>query len=73
MGRLAIIGEQTTVVGFALAGALVLTAEDESAVRAAWDGLPDDVDVVILSSAAAAGLGPARTGRSTPLRVVMPA
>lgn len=72
MGRLAVLGERTRVAGFALAGALVLPAEDETAVRAAWAELPADVEVVILTPAAAAALVAPGPEVATPLQVVMP-
>jgi vacuolar-type H+-ATPase subunit F/Vma7 len=72
MGRLAVIGEPSSVVGFELAGTLVLEADGPDAVRAAWDGLPDDVVVVILSRAAAAVLDTTGASRLTPLRVELP-
>ncbi len=72
MGRVAVIGEGTAVAGYALAGALVLPAEDAPAVRAAWDRLPDDVDVVVLTAAAGDALGPRRHTTRPPLAVVMP-
>ena len=40
MGQVAVIGEGTAVAGYALAGALVVPAEDAPAVRAAWTGSP---------------------------------
>jgi vacuolar-type H+-ATPase subunit F/Vma7 len=70
-GRVAVIGEQPRVQGFALAGALVLVADDEAAVRSQWAALPADVPVVVLTPAAAQALG-----QSIPdvrrLTVVMP-
>lgn len=72
MGRVAVIGEHTAVAGYALAGALVLPAEDDDAVRVAWSGLPDDVEVVVLTPRAARALGAARTAKLLPLTVVMP-
>ena len=72
MGRVAVIGEETAVSGYALAGVLVLPAEDDAAVHGAWSSLPDDVQVVILTSAAARTLGGARTANVLPLTVVMP-
>lgn len=72
MGRVAVLGEETTVAGYALAGAVTLCAEDAQAVRAAWAELPDDVDVVVLTQRAAQALGPARTATMHPLTVVMP-
>ncbi len=72
MGRVAVIGEHTAVAGYALAGALVLPAEGEDAVRDAWSGLPDEIDVVVLTPRAARALGAARTATLLPLTVVMP-
>lgn len=72
MGRVAVIGEETEVSGYALAGVLVLPAEGDDAVHGAWSSLPDDVDVVILTAAAARTLGGARTAKMLPLTVVVP-
>jgi vacuolar-type H+-ATPase subunit F/Vma7 len=72
MGRVAAIGEHTAVSGYALAGVLALPAEDDEAVRDAWSGLPDDVQVVILTDRAARTLGDVRTAKLLPLTVVMP-
>lgn len=72
MGRVAVIGEGTAVAGYALAGALVLTAEDAAAVRSAWAGLPDDVVVVVLTAAAERALGPGGATTRPPFAVVMP-
>ena len=57
MSRAAVIGEAVRAEGFALAGALVFTAEDQDAARAAWRSLPADVAIVMLTSRAAAWLG----------------
>lgn len=72
VGRVAVIGEETAVAGYALAGAVVVPAEDAAAVREAWNGLPPDVEVVLLTSRAAQSLGPERTRTMHPLSVVMP-
>jgi vacuolar-type H+-ATPase subunit F/Vma7 len=56
MARVAAIGERFRVQGFALAGAAVHAAEDAPAVLAAWDALPADVAVVVLTPAAARAL-----------------
>jgi vacuolar-type H+-ATPase subunit F/Vma7 len=53
MSRMAVIGEGVRVQGFALAGALVLAAEDAAAARAAWRSLPPDVAVAVLTPRAA--------------------
>lgn len=72
MGRVAAIGEHAAVSGYALAGVLVLSAEDDDAVRGAWNSLPDDVQVVILTDRAACSLGDVRTADLLPFTVVMP-
>jgi vacuolar-type H+-ATPase subunit F/Vma7 len=72
MGRVAVIGEETAVSGYGLAGAVVVPAEDAPAVVDAWDALAADVEVVVLTARAAQALGPARTGTMSPLTVVMP-
>lgn len=59
MPRAAVIGEAVRIAGFALAGALVLPAEDAEQARAAWRALPDDVAVLLLTGRAAAWLGDA--------------
>lgn len=69
MARIAAIGERARVQGFALGGAVVLTAENPDEVRDAWAGLDAEVAVVILTARAAAALPMEEDG---PLRVVMP-
>jgi vacuolar-type H+-ATPase subunit F/Vma7 len=49
MGTVAAIGEQVRVAGFALAGVTVFTAEAPDTVRKAWRGLPEGVELVILT------------------------
>ena len=74
MGRVAAIGEQTRVGGLALAGVVVLVADDAPAVRRVWHSLPDGVDLVILTPAAAEALesDTATSGGRRPLTAVMP-
>ncbi len=72
VGRVAVIGEETAVAGYTLAGAVVVPAEDVPAVMEAWNGLAADVEVVLLTSRAARALGPERTETLHPLTVVMP-
>ena len=72
MARVAVLGEEVSVQGYALAGADVLAADDADAAREAWDALPDDVAVVIVTPEAAAALGPERVDGLHPLVVVMP-
>lgn len=70
MARIAVIGESGKVLGFGLAGAIVLPAEEPEAVLEAWQSLGEDVAVVVLTSRAARTLA-GRTA-SWPLTAVMP-
>ncbi len=72
MGRVAVIGAGARVAGYALAGATVIPAESAAAARQAWDALPPDVAVVILTPEASRALPPERPVNATPLVVVMP-
>ncbi|MFJ8113327.1 hypothetical protein [Streptomyces sp. NPDC096132] len=56
MGRVAALGERSRVAGLALAGAVVVVADDPEAVRRGRRSLPDDIDLVILTPAAAEAL-----------------
>jgi vacuolar-type H+-ATPase subunit F/Vma7 len=69
-GTVAAIGEDVLMRGFGLAGARVLPAEEPAAVRAAWQDLPGDVALVILTRAAATVL--AGQDRGELLVVVLP-
>lgn len=60
MGRIAVIGEEVRVRPFGLAGALVAPADDADGVRSAWNALPADVEVLLLTPAAAAALADER-------------
>jgi vacuolar-type H+-ATPase subunit F/Vma7 len=71
MGSVAVIGDEPLVRGFALAGALVLAAGDPDEVLGAWQALPDDVALVILTEAAAAALDPQERIGDLPLVAVM--
>lgn len=73
MAGIAVIGAGTLVAGYGLAGAVLLAAEDDDAVRAAWDRLPEDVAVVVLTAAAARALGDTPSTSGPLLAVVMPA
>jgi vacuolar-type H+-ATPase subunit F/Vma7 len=75
VSRVAVIGEELRVQGFALAGAAVYPADTEEEARRAWHSLPADVAVLILTARAAGWLGDLRSaalGRGL-LPVVMPA
>jgi vacuolar-type H+-ATPase subunit F/Vma7 len=72
MSRAAVIGEPARTAGFALAGALVLAAENPDEARVAWSSLPADVAVLVLTPHAAGWLGTALQARHDVLVVVMP-
>lgn len=71
MSRAAAIGPALRVQGFALAGAVVCPAESQDEARSAWQSLPPDVAVVILTAGAAAWLGEELSQRPGVLPVVM--
>lgn len=49
MSRAAAIGEDVRLAGYALAGVEVLAAEDRPAAVRAWEELPDDVGLLLLT------------------------
>lgn len=49
MSRIAALGRWSELAGYALAGVEVIDAPDGEAARAAWDGLGDDVAMVLLT------------------------
>ncbi len=73
MARAAVIGETVRTAGFALAGAVVLTADNQDEARAAWRSLPADIEILVLTARAAAWLGEAAEPRRDVLVAVMPA
>jgi vacuolar-type H+-ATPase subunit F/Vma7 len=70
MAKIAVIGERAKVLGFGIAEAIVLPAEEAEAVLAAWRSLDKDIDIVVLTSRAARALA-GRTP-SWPQTAVMP-
>jgi vacuolar-type H+-ATPase subunit F/Vma7 len=56
VSRVAAIGEERRVRGFALAGVSVMAAADATAARHAWEALEADIGLVILTPAAVQGL-----------------
>jgi vacuolar-type H+-ATPase subunit F/Vma7 len=71
VARVAVIGEALRIEGFALAGALVCPAGDPDETHQAWQSLPPDVAVVVLTQAAAACLAGQLAQRPGVLPVVM--
>jgi vacuolar-type H+-ATPase subunit F/Vma7 len=72
MSRVAVIGEELGVQGYAMAGAVVCAADDEAGVLRAWRELPGDVAVALLTVRAAGWLGGELPRRPDVLTVVMP-
>lgn len=72
MSRVAALGSWTELAGYALAGVEVVDVRDSESVRRAWEGLADDVAVVILTAEARRSL-PEPLLPLDRLRVVMPA
>lgn len=56
MSRIVVIGEPHVVAGYRLAGADVVEAGDDAAARAAWEALPEDTGLVLLTPRAQAAL-----------------
>lgn len=72
MSDVVVLGEGQALEGYALGGARVVPAATDDAVRAAWQALPENVEVVVLTPSAARALGPQRAGVRRPLSVVLP-
>jgi vacuolar-type H+-ATPase subunit F/Vma7 len=73
VARIAAVGEDARIAGFALAGALIVPAETPDDVRAAWEALPADVGLVVLTPAAATAMAPDLDDPGARLTAVMPA
>jgi len=71
-GRIAALGEDARIAGFALAGVPTVRAETADAVRRAWAELPADVVLVLLTPTAAAALGDVPRGSAGRLTAVLP-
>ena len=72
MARAAVIGQALQIEGFGLAGAVVCAAEDEDQARTAWQSLPPDIAVVVLTDSAARWLAGQLAQRRGILPVVLP-
>jgi vacuolar-type H+-ATPase subunit F/Vma7 len=72
-GRIAAIGAEPRVAGFALAGVVPIPTGTAQDVRAAWAALPDDVALVLLTPEAAEALAAELADPAPPrLTAVMP-
>ena len=72
MSAIAAIGTRDRVAGLAFAGVVVLPAADDDAARAAWETLPPDVAVVILTRDAHAALQARFAANPSVLPAVLP-
>lgn len=72
MSRLVVLGEEPHIRGFGLAGAELLSAGSPDDARRAWDDLPDDIGLIVLTPMAAAALAGRLDERPRLLRVVLP-
>ena len=72
MKRVGALGAAVDVEGFALAGAVVLVAEDDDAVDAMWAQVDDGIGVLILGPQASERLASRVAERPSLLTVVMP-
>lgn len=72
MGRIVVLGEEVRVLPFALVGVDVYPVEPGEATRAALAGLPEEIEVVILTHTAAAALAGLDATVTGPLTVILP-
>ncbi len=73
MAEVVVLGSTAGTVGFGLAGALLVEADDPEQVRTQWARLSGTVAVVVLTPQAAAALGPeVLEATAGPLTVVLP-
>jgi hypothetical protein len=70
-GRIAVVGEESEIGVYRGTDVLLYVAEDPDAVLAAWRSLPADIDVVIVTAAAATCIDAAPEG-STRRILVLP-
>jgi len=72
MNRIVVLGEPGRVGGFRLAGVNVMEAAGSGELDAAWEALPPDTSLLILTAAAAEQLGPRLEERRWLVWVEMP-
>jgi hypothetical protein len=72
MASAAIIGEELAVEGYALAGCVLLPANNPDEVNSAWQALPPDTVLLILTQTAATWLGDRLAQRPDIMTAVMP-
>jgi vacuolar-type H+-ATPase subunit F/Vma7 len=72
MARVAAIGEELAVEGYALAGCVLLPAHNPDEVNSAWQALPPDTVLLIVTQSAANCLADRLAERPDILTAVMP-
>lgn len=72
MSRVVVLGVEERVRGYALAGARVVAAASPDDVVAAWERLPDDTGLLVLTADAAAALERRLAERPRLLWTVLP-
>ncbi|MEB7504112.1 hypothetical protein [Arthrobacter koreensis] len=70
---IAALGAPGILAGYELAGARLVPAKSDEDVRQAWQQLPEDTAVVILTADAAAALAGHLDDPAAPLTVALPA
>ena len=71
MAIAAVIGEALSVEGYALAGVIVLVADSQAEVAAAWVALPPDTALLIMTTRAAGWLADRLAQRPAILTAVL--
>jgi vacuolar-type H+-ATPase subunit F/Vma7 len=72
MASAAVIGEELAVEGYALAGCVLLPADNPDEVNSAWQALPPDTILLILTQTAASWLADRLAQRPDIMTAVMP-
>jgi vacuolar-type H+-ATPase subunit F/Vma7 len=72
MASAAVIGEELAVEGYALAGCVLLPADNPDEVNSAWQALPPDTVLLILTQTAAIWLADRLAQRPDIMTAVMP-
>jgi vacuolar-type H+-ATPase subunit F/Vma7 len=69
---IAAIGEQALLDGFRLAGVCVFAGSTDEEIRRAWQALPTNTAIVILTPRSARALEPVMADPRSPMTVVLP-
>jgi len=72
VAKAAVIGESLAVAGYALAGCVLLPADNPDEVNSAWQALPADTVLLILTESAASWLADRLVQRPDICTAVMP-